>query len=277
MQNNKVSAIIPTYNRPETTIRALKSILAQIRPCEEIIIVDDCSTDESLKNIQNFIKNESLTNIKVLKLERNRGVSGARNEGIKTASNPWLAFLDSDDEWLPHKLEKQMKQLLDSKLLLSHTHETWIRNGKLIKQKGKHKKHRGFVYNEAIKMCFMGPSTSIIHKSLFDDVGLFDEDFTVCEDYDLWLRITSKYEIDYFDEALLIKYGGHEDQLSMAFKGMDYWRALALKKHVTNPNLSTEQKELTKALLQEKIDILLLGCKKHDNLKLLTKIQKNLL
>ncbi len=273
MQNMKVSAIIPTYNRPETTIRALKSILAQTRPCDEVIIVDDCSTDNSLAGIKKFIEKNKLTQVKVHRLEQNLGVSGARNEGIRQASNPWLAFLDSDDEWHPLKLERQLNSLEESNCLISHTHEDWVRNGKPVNQKGKHKKYGGFVYDQCIDMCFIGPSTSIIHKDIFNNVGLFDESFTVCEDYDLWLRITPKYEVNYVDEALLIKHGGHDDQLSMAFKGMDYWRALALKKQLTNPSLNAASLELTRKKLHEKCEILIKGCNKHNNTELLEKVK----
>lgn len=277
MQNSKVSAIIPTYNRPETTIRAIKSILAQTRPCDEILVIDDCSTDGSFRIIKDFIKTKPLANIKITKLDQNKGVSAARNEGIKIAQNPWLAFLDSDDEWAPDKLEKQMTSLLDSGLFISHTDESWIRNGKVINQKKQHQKFGGYVYAKAIKMCFIGPSTSIIHQSVFEDAGLFDEDFIVCEDYDLWLRVTPKYEVHYVSEPLLIKYGGHEDQLSTAFKGMDYWRAKALKKQILNPQLTTNEKALTTSLFKEKIDILISGCKKHQNHEFLEKITKTLL
>ncbi|MGH1469232.1 MAG: glycosyltransferase family 2 protein [Bdellovibrionales bacterium] len=276
MQNMKVSAIIPTYNRPETTIRAVKSILAQTHPCDEIIIIDDCSTDDSLKAIKTFIKENKLTHVETFKLPKNLGVSGARNEGVRQASNPWLAFLDSDDEWHPLKLEKQLQSLKESDCLISHTHENWVRNGNPVNQKGKHKKYGGFVYDKCIDMCFIGPSTSIIHKDIFNNVGLFDESFTVCEDYDLWLRITPEYEVNYIDEALLIKHGGHDDQLSTAFKGMDYWRALALKKQLNNPLLNPTSLILTKEKLEEKVRILIQGCLKHNNTPLLEKIQKNL-
>lgn len=272
MENMSVSAVIPTYNRPEASIRALKSILAQTQPCDEIIVVDDASTDNTLNILNGFKKENSLEQMKVVTLPKNLGVSGARNEGVRLASNPWLAFLDSDDEWTPTKLEKQINNLKVSQCLISHTHETWIRNGQPVNQKTKHKKYGGFVYEKCIDMCFIGPSTSIIHKSIFENVGLFDEDFVVCEDYDLWLRISSKYKVDYVDEALLVKHGGHEDQLSMAFKGMDYWRVLALKKQLHNKNLNDELKTLTKKKIGEKIEILIKGCEKHKNTDLLEKI-----
>lgn len=277
MQNMKITTVIPTYNRPEATIRALQSILAQTHPCDEILIVNDFSTDETLNIINQFISDKEIKKTRVISLSKNLGVSGARNEGIKAATHPWIAFLDSDDEWTADKLKKQLSSLHESKCLISHTHESWVRNGKPVKQKTKHKKYGGFVYDNCVEICFMGPSTSIIHKDIFNDIGLFDENFTVCEDYDLWLRITPTYEVDYVDEALLIKHGGHDDQLSMAFKGMDYWRALALKKQITNSKLSPSSLKLTKEKLEEKIAILRLGCVKHGNTDLLKKIEKNLI
>ncbi len=268
----KITTVIPTYNRSESLIRALKSVLAQTLPCDEILVVDDASTDHSLEALKVFIQSTDARQIKVISLPKNLGVSGARNKGVELASHPWIALLDSDDEWTPDKLEKQMNSLKISGRLVSHTHESWVRNGKPVKQKTKHKKYGGFVYDQCVEICFMGPSTSIIHKSVFDDVGLFDESFVVCEDYDLWLRITPTYKVDYVDEALLVKHGGHDDQLSMAFKGMDYWRVRALKKQLTNKNLSTESLRITKNKFDEKIRILKSGCEKHGNIELLKKI-----
>lgn len=273
MENMKVSAIIPTYNRPEATRRAVKSILAQSHPCDEIIIVNDCSTDDTALNLKKLETTTSDTAIRLINLPKNLGVSGARNVGIKEASNPWLAFLDSDDEWVNTKLEKQLVQLKNSKLLISHTDESWVRNGKPVNKKVQHKKYGGMVYDQCIDMCFIGPSTSIVHKSLFEDVGLFDESFTVCEDYDLWLRVSPKYKVDYVDEELLIKHGGHEDQLSTSFHSMDYWRALALKKQIQNPLLSSESQQLTIDKLNEKIKLLTAGCLKHKNTELLAKVK----
>jgi glycosyltransferase involved in cell wall biosynthesis len=269
-----ISAIIPTFNRPETTIRALKSVLSQTRPCSEVIVVDDASTDHTAETLKSFKEQHKTSDLKIIHLKENQGVSGARNAGIKTSTSNWLAFLDSDDEWRPKKLELQMASLEKSKLLISHTDEDWVRDNKKVNKKKQHKKYGGSVYKECLDMCFIGPSTSIIHKDIFEDLGLFDEELTVCEDYDLWLRITSKYEVDFVDQVLMTKYGGHEDQLSTSFKAMDYWRLLALKKQLNNQTLSKELKVLTQNKFDEKKELLILGCVKHQNTELLNKINQ---
>ena len=270
----KISVIVPTFNRPDTTLRALKSILSQTLPCSEILVVNDASTDNTLEKLKMFKKEHKLKQLKIINLEQNKGVSGARNAGIEQASYDWLAFLDSDDEWHIEKLELQMASLKKSNLLISHTEESWIRNGKIVNKKKWHKKHKGFVYKECLDMCFIGPSTSIIHKDVFKDIGLFDEELTVCEDYDLWLRATAKYEVDFIDRSLLIKHGGHEDQLSTSFKAMDYWRLIALRKQINNLILSDELKKISLDKFNEKKELLVLGCKKHNNLELLDKVNR---
>lgn len=267
----KISAIIPTFNRPKRTLTAIQSVLNQSQPVSEIIVIDDAS---SVAN-QNALK--SLTeglDIRLITHDKNKGVSAARNTGIEAAKSEWLAFLDSDDEWLPTKIEKQSESLKKTKLLFSYTEENWIRKGNLVLKGKKHKKHKGFVYKEALKLCFIGPSTSLVHQSVLKNIGLFDEDLKVCEDYDLWLRLTSKYEVDFIEEPLINKTGGHEDQLSTMFYAMDYWRLLALKKQIKNPNLGNDLKSETQKTFDKKLSILKKGCLKHQNLELLNKLEE---
>ena len=106
MNHIKISVIIPFYNRVKTITKCLQSIINQTYPPDEIIAIDDGSTDDSVKVIKHFNKN-----IKIISLNKNYGAQKARNEGIKTARNDWIAFIDSDDEWLSNKLEKQISLL----------------------------------------------------------------------------------------------------------------------------------------------------------------------
>lgn len=238
-----ISVIIPTFDRAATVKRAIDSVLAQSHPAHEIIVVDDASTDDTPAVLKKFG-----SAIKVISNERNRGVSVARNAGIQVARSDWLAFLDSDDEWAPGKLERQIDYHTAHKdLRISQCDEIWIRNGVRVNPMDKHAKKGGWIFQACIPLCIVSPSAVIMHRSVFDDVGEFDIDLPACEDYDLWLRAASKYEIGLLDEKLVTRYGGHEDQLSRKYWGMDRFRITAMEKHV-NTDLKSKWKQ---DLLQE--------------------------
>jgi len=259
-----ISVIIPAYNRAHTLPRALDSVLAQTHPAAEIIVVDDGSTD----NTEQLIK-QHYHQVKYL-YQANQGVSAARNRAIRMAKGEWLALLDSDDEWLPHKLATQLamlEQQPDYKLV--HSDETWIRNGVRVNQKTKHAKKGGHIFQHCLPLCAISPSAAIIHSDLFDEVGLFDESLPACEDYDLWLRITAHYPVLYCEEPLIIKYGGHEDQLSQQHWGMDRFRIQALNNCLINVELSQTDRATAHRMLMKKLRILLKGAEKHSNQKVI--------
>ncbi len=178
-----ISVIIPTYNRAHTLSRALDSVLAQTHPADEVIVIDDGSTDSTVELLQNSYPNVTLIQ------QQNRGVSAARNSGIRASHSEWVALLDSDDEWLPDKLNKQLalvSQQPEYKII--HSDEIWIRYGVRVNQMKKHIKKGGWIFQDCLPLCAISPSAVMIHRSVFDDVGLFDESLPACEDYDLWLR-----------------------------------------------------------------------------------------
>ncbi len=252
----KISVVIPTYNRYEFLKRALASVYVQSLSPSEIIVIDDGSTDET-SNIKN-----DFPNIKYF-YQKNRGVSSARNSGIKKASYEWVAFLDSDDEWHHDKLKEQVDfHKNNPSILMSYTDERWMRDAKEIRVPKKFKKHGGSIFNECLSHCIIAPSASIVHKNLFDKIGLFDEELEVCEDYDLWLRIASQYEIGLINKKLITKYAGHEDQLSFKYWGMDRFRVLALEKL-----LFSVRKETIKEVLIQKYSLLLKGAVKYDKMR----------
>ncbi|MCH8029124.1 MAG: glycosyltransferase [Candidatus Dadabacteria bacterium] len=225
----KICVIIPTFNRSSVVSRAIDSALAQTRPPAEVIVVDDGSTDYSAHVLDLY------NGIRVIS-KRNGGVSHARNSGIRASRGEWLAFLDSDDEWLPKKLEAQVRYHTENpSVLISQTEEIWIRGSRRVNARKKHRKQGGWIFNSLLPLSLVSPSAVMIHRSVFEDVGLFDEGFPVCEDYDLWLRISKKYYIGLVPERLIIKYGGRSDQLSRKLWGMDRWRVRALEKHIHNP------------------------------------------
>lgn len=282
---SKITVIIPTYNRAGTIRRALDSVIEQSQPPDEIIVVDDGSTDETGAVIQ-----KEYPTVKYL-FQENYGVSSARNNGMMNACGDWLAFLDSDDEWLPGKLARQMDALAahnrqhasnldvdDSSpdMRVCHTNEIWIRNGKYLNQKRKHQKFGGYIYEKCLPLCVISPSSVIIHRSVFEDIGMFDENMPACEDYDMWLRICSKMPVLFIDEPLIHKYGGHDDQLSHVIWGLDRYRIYALEKMLKYGNLEGKEYDLTRAMLIEKTQIVIQGAEKRDNDKLASEYQEML-
>jgi len=242
--------------------RAIESVIKQTLNPFEIIVVDDGSIDGT----QSWLA-DKFPFVRCL-YQNNSGVSRARNNGIKSAQGSWIALLDSDDEWLPDKLEQQVKLIRDiPETLFCHTNEIWIRNGVRVNQMKKHQKYGGDIFEKCLDMCRISPSSSIIKKEIFDIVGLFDESLNICEDYDLWLRITSKFSVSFLDQPLIIKYGGHSDQLSKASGGIEKYRILSLEKILSSVNLSKSQAFHARDMLIKKLNIYVNGLKKRCKLE----------
>ncbi|WP_199506594.1 MULTISPECIES: glycosyltransferase family 2 protein [Halobacteriovorax] len=257
-----VSVIIPTYNRADFLKRSITSVLNQSFNDLELIIVDDGSTDHTHDVVGSF----SDKRIKYLKKE-NAGVSSARNLGVKNSKGDYIAFLDSDDEWHRDKLASQVSYLKNTGKVLVHTAERWLRDGKVVKQKKHHQKHGGDMFIRSLQGCVISPSSVLMKKELFEQIGGMREDFVVCEDYDFWLKVTSLYDIGFLENEFVNKYGGHEDQLSFKFFAMDYWRVKSMAWILQNRPLSEER---SKALLEschKKCQYLMKGYKKHQNFK----------
>jgi len=253
-----ISVVIPTFNRANLLRRALDSVIAQSFSPHEIIVVDDGSTDETATLLKDHYPQV------IYLFQSNQGVSAARNHGITKATGSWIAFLDSDDEWIPNKLTLQLKVLAENpKLKICHTNEIWIRNGRRVNPKKKHAKSGGWIFQKCLPLCCISPSSSILFRTVFDTIGLFDETLPVCEDYDLWLRVTAQFPVLYIDEPLIKKYGGHSDQLSRKFWGMDRFRIKALKKIIRSGILSEDDLFEAKSVLKEKVAIYIQGARKR--------------
>ena len=266
-----VSVIIPTYNRKHTLKRAIQSVYIQSLPPFEIIVVDDGSNDGT----KEWVK-QKYPDIKYI-YQKNSGVSSARNKGIKIARGDWIALLDSDDEWLPNKLNEQINRIklnLDVKIL--HSNEIWIRNGVRVNQMKKHKKFGGYIFEKCLDMCRISPSSVMLKKAIFNDIGTFDESLKVCEDYDLWLRITSKYPVCFLDIPLIKKYGGHSDQLSKAHDGIEFYRIQSLQKILESKILSKPQTLLAINMMVNKMNIYASGLEKRNKIEELSKLKKNI-
>jgi GT2 family glycosyltransferase len=131
----------------------------------------------------------------------------------------------------------------------------------------KHAKTGGYIFNQCLPLCAISPSSVIIHHSVFEQVGLFDEELPACEDYDLWLRICARHPVEFLETPQIIKYGGHEDQLSHRHWGMDRFRIRALEKIIDDPELSTEYRQAAIETLVKKAGIFAQGAEKRGKVQ----------
>ena len=268
MKSPLVSVIIPTYNRAYILFKAIESVLNQSFKDLELIVVDDGSTDETPYLVSKY----PLIYVR----KPRRGVAHARNVGISKARGEFIAFLDSDDIFVPDKIEKQLKFFeKNPSYKIVQTDEIWYKENRRINPKKIHQKAEGWFFDRAIKLCVVSMSTVLIKKELFKEVGLFDEEFWVCEDYEFWLRVALKTPMGLIKEPLVIKSGGRPDQLS-ATKGLDYYRTLALIKLFKNyqKELNLEQRLMLFAEAKKKFKIFYKGALKHGNLEKAYKLKK---
>jgi len=225
--------------------------------------VDDGSTDRTEAVLSSFPR-ERLHLIR----QDHAGVSAARNRGIEAARGAWIALLDSDDEWLPAKLSRQRQFFREHpELRIGQTGEIWIRNGRRVNPMKKHRKRGGWIFEHCLPLCIVSPSAVMIRRELFEEVGFFDETLPACEDYDLWLRIAAHYPIGLLDEPLMIKYGGHPDQLSFTEKYLDRYRIRALEKILASGTLNPENRRSAASELVKKCRIYGEGCLKRKKIE----------
>lgn len=259
-----ISVIIPTFNRGRLLERAVNSVLKQTFRDFELIVVNDASQDNTGES--KFLKgHDKLT---YFRFPTHRGVSAARNFGVRKSQGTWIALLDSDDQWLPKKLEKQLAwHAAHPQFRISQTQEIWVRNGVRVNPPKTHKKILGFQFKENLARCMITPSSVMIEKKLLDETGLFNEALPGCEDYDLWLRITSTWPVGLVDEFLLTRYGGHADQLSLTLPVLDRFRIQSMETILRSKKLSDEQRRLVLRELVRKALIVAKGHKKRGNEK----------
>lgn len=256
---NKVSIIIPTFNRSYCLAESIRSVLEQSFTNFELIVVDDGSTDNTSEVVRQFPA------VQRIRLEKNKGVSFARNQGMARAGGKWIAFLDSDDLWKKDKLATQMEWIEDNPDQHAvYTDEIWIRNGVRVNPMDKHRKYSGDIFRHCLPLCIVSPSSVLLRAELLNEVGGFDESMPVCEDYDLWLRIAKRYPFHFIEKKLIVKRGGHEDQLSRKYWGMDRWRVHALEKLLKANGLDEKQRDGVVAMLIEKCGILANGYGKRS-------------
>ena len=256
-----ISVVIPVYNRPKMLLRAVESVLNQTFENFELIVVDDGSSlDLSL------VREKIISSGHTWLQQAHAGVSAARNRGVRKSKARFISFLDSDDEWLADKLRIQFQYHLDNpQFQISQCNERWIKNEKVISKKKIHKVPYGDAFLKSVKMCCISPSSVMLTRKLYDEHGGFDEKLVVCEDYDLWLKITSDNLVGRIEDELVVKYGGHDFQLSSSQVAIDRFRVFSLLRLLCDHPLTNPQKEIVRKELKNKINILIKGARKHGS------------
>jgi GT2 family glycosyltransferase len=254
-----ISVIIPTFNRHALVCEAVRSVLAQRGDqAIELIVVDDGSNDETEAALATFADR-----VRYL-WQPNHGVAAARNTGARSSTGEWLAFLDSDDLWLPDKLAAQIAFVrAHPQTRICQTGETWIRNGVRVNRCQHHRTPDGNIFLPSLRRCLVSSSAVMMRRDLFDAAGGFDESLPACEDYDLWLRIARDTPVALIDQPLVIKRRGYPDQLSQRYWGMDRFRVQALRKLLADPALDGARRATVAAVLAEKCAILANGATKR--------------
>lgn len=254
-----ISIIIPTYNRLGMVLRALDSVLNQSYNNFEVIVVDDGSTDRTADCISRYHDSR----IRYV-YQDHKGVSVARNLGVRQACGDWICFLDSDDVWRRHKLGEQIQfHFSHPNCFISQTDDVWIRNSKTVNKKKIHTIREGDIFHQSLRLCLLCCSSVMMRKSLFLEQGGFDESLKTCEDYDLWLRVLVQHPVGFVKKKLVTKFGGHADQLSKAYPMMDEYRVRTLEKLLRCYSLSDNQKTQVEEELRYKKMILQKGREKR--------------
>lgn len=256
-----ISVIIPTHNRSGKVHRAVDSVLRQSFSDFELIIVDDASTDDTRQWLNGF-QDKRLRYLAI----PHSGVAFARNAGVQISKGEWICFLDSDDVWRKHKLSEQIRFHAENpECVISQTEDTWIRNSVRVNKMNKNKTREGDIFKESLELCLISCSSVMIRRDIFEELNGFDEDLPTCEDYDLWLKITSKYPIGFVNKNLVTKFGGHNDQLSKKYEAMDRYRMQSLENLLQTKLLNNEQQQWAQNALETKRNIVLSGAQKRQN------------
>jgi len=255
-----VSVIIPTFNRADWLAESIGSVLEQTYPHLELIVVDDGSTDHTSEVVQGF------GNALTYRCGAHRGVSAARNRGVQASQGSLIAFLDSDDMWRPGKVAVQVALLQQQpEVEVCYTDEIWIRHGVRVNPKQIHQKYTGRLFEPSLPRCIISPSSIMLRRSLWERLGGFDERLPACEDYDLWLRMTVRVPVTLIPEPLIVKRGGHADQLSRSTPLLDRYRIIALDK-LLRTALTVPQRRAVLAMLMQKCDIVARGAAKRQHM-----------
>jgi len=200
-----VSVVIPTYNRAHVLTRAIQSVLNQTYQDFEIIVVDDHSTD----NTEEVVKSFNDPRIRYIRHEENRGAAAARNTGIMVAKGEFIAFQDSDDEWLPEKLEKQMQVFESASAKVGVVYTAMLRvqgRERIYIPSSKVKRKGGYIHDNLLEGNFVGTPTAVVKRECLKLSGVFDERLPRLQDWELFIRISKAYEFKCVDEPLVVSH-----------------------------------------------------------------------
>ena len=260
----EVSVIIPTYNRCAMVIEAVESVMAQRDVAFELIVVDDGSSDGTVEQLRDRFAGESRIRLPSI---AHSGPAAARNRGVAVAQAELIAFLDSDDLWMSDKLTRQLAFMRENPAYaIAQTQEIWMRNGRRVNSGRRHRKRGGNIFVDSLRTCLISPSAVIMRRDLFNDAGGFDERLAACEDYDLWLRLLIDNETGLLDDALVVRRGGHRDQLSATTPALDRFRIITLSKLMEMPTLSSARRDAVVEVLVEKCLIYAQGLERRGNI-----------
>ncbi len=255
-----VSAIIPVYNRRRQLLSAVQSVLEQTTAVHQLIVVDDGSEDD-LSEVKDIVESKGHTFLR----QKNLGVAAARNSGAAAATGDYLAFLDSDDKWLPQKIERQLEYFERFPgCRACQCNEIWFRNGVRVNPKKYHRMPLGDAFYPSLKRCVVSASSIMLERSLFEEIGTFDQRLIVCEDYDYWLRLSASHQIGLIGEELVEKFGGHADQLSRSQPVMDRFRVFAIVKLLRETSLNEQQRSASLEELAAKCEVVAAGAAKRE-------------
>jgi hypothetical protein len=206
-------------------------------------------------------------------------VAAARNTGIDAASAPLIAFLDSDDLWMPAKLRRQLDFMIaNPTCVFAQTEELWLRDGRRVNPGLRHRKRPGDIFNAALRTCLISPSAVIIRTAALRSMGGFDEHLAAAEDYDLWLRMLAMYEVGLLDERLVIRRAGHPGQLSVTVAAIDRYRIIALLKLLMSSDLPLARRAAVSEALAEKCWIYAQGLMRRGRVnaaRLVTEVRRS--
>lgn len=269
-----LSVIVPVYNRRKLVEEALVSVLSQELPVGwdlELLVVDDGSNDGTGAVLDSLRSRDP--RLRIVTRVHGGTPGGARNAGVEQARGELLAFLDSDDRWLPEKVKLQIPLHEQAGHALSHTRERWLRNGREVSQGGKRfSAHRraGDIFPDALVKCIIGPSTVMMTRRLWDETGGFRGDLEVAEDYEYWLRLVTITEVGYLEIPLTEKRAGHGDQLSEKYGQIEVFRLAGLRDLVESRWFACRRDGAAQLLasreLARKAKIYAAGARKRDRI-----------
>jgi glycosyltransferase involved in cell wall biosynthesis len=266
-----VSVVIPVYNRETMIGAALESVLAQTVPSGyrmEVIVVDDGSTDGTAARIVEHAGRDA--RVRTVTISHVGYPGAVRNRGVEGATGGIIAFLDSDDRWLPGKLTEQLPVHGAAGTDLSHTRERWVRNGRIVSQARQRHAREGDIFSDALHKCIIGPSTVMIATDLYQRLGGFREDLEIAEDYEFWLRALCHSGVSFADRPLTEKRAGEWPQLSEKYGQIEGFRITALRDLVDGNyflhNRSPAAQREAQQVLATKMEIYAHGARKRNRL-----------